>query len=405
MASAASPGQGGSAPPLAVQRGIVKMVLSGCAIIVRGQPRGGPPPERQINLSNIRAGNLARRAAAGQPDAKDTPDEPWGFPAREFLRKKLIGKEVCFTVEYKTPQGREYGMVYLGKDARSLFSVSAWRELGETMWLKTISGEEEEEEEIAAVREPWRAVLEALKALEAEGEAARAAARALAPEAGKDQAPKPGASAPFLGLPAAEGVTGTIRESVAETRASAEGGSGAVRRAGAPPDPPPPSENEEAAAGETERRNEPRVEALRPPARGEGRPEPPSGGAGDEARPPAPAPHLRPPLPPPQRGVPTPDSSRRRAGRGAGEGDVRPFAVGPVAPARAGLTAAVHGSHRQPPAARRGRPLPKMSDRAPGLGQSRPLERGRKGRHPGRAVGCCCRRGKPPDTGRSRGAD
>uniref|UniRef100_A0A8C3V2E5 Staphylococcal nuclease domain-containing protein n=1 Tax=Catharus ustulatus TaxID=91951 RepID=A0A8C3V2E5_CATUS len=92
------------------------MVLSGCAIIVRGQPRGGPPPERQINLSNIRAGNLARRAAASQPDSKDTPDEPWGFPAREFLRKKLIGKEVCFTVEYKTPQGREYGMVYLGKD-------------------------------------------------------------------------------------------------------------------------------------------------------------------------------------------------------------------------------------------------------------------------------------------------
>ncbi|XP_050808660.1 staphylococcal nuclease domain-containing protein 1 isoform X2 [Gopherus flavomarginatus] len=115
MASAA-PGQSGSAAPLALQRGIVKMVLSGCAIIVRGQPRGGPPPERQINLSNIRAGNLARRAAAGQPDAKDTPDEPWGFPAREFLRKKLIGKEVCFTVEYKTPQGREYGMVYLGKD-------------------------------------------------------------------------------------------------------------------------------------------------------------------------------------------------------------------------------------------------------------------------------------------------
>uniref|UniRef100_A0A2K5J3W6 Staphylococcal nuclease domain-containing protein n=1 Tax=Colobus angolensis palliatus TaxID=336983 RepID=A0A2K5J3W6_COLAP len=92
------------------------VVLSGCAIIVRGQPRGGPPPERQINLSNIRAGNLARRAAATQPDAKDTPDEPWAFPAREFLRKKLIGKEVCFTIENKTPQGREYGMIYLGKD-------------------------------------------------------------------------------------------------------------------------------------------------------------------------------------------------------------------------------------------------------------------------------------------------
>ncbi|KAM6152830.1 staphylococcal nuclease domain-containing protein 1 [Erethizon dorsatum] len=117
MASSAQSGgsSGGPAVPT-VQRGIVKMVLSGCAIIVRGQPRGGPPPERQINLSNIRAGNLARRAAATQPDAKDTPDELWAFPAREFLRKKLIGKEVCFTIENKTPQGREYGMIYLGKD-------------------------------------------------------------------------------------------------------------------------------------------------------------------------------------------------------------------------------------------------------------------------------------------------
>ncbi|OBS65296.1 hypothetical protein A6R68_06164, partial [Neotoma lepida] len=44
------------------------------------------------------------------------PSRPWAFPAREFLRKKLIGKEVCFTIENKTPQGREYGMIYLGKD-------------------------------------------------------------------------------------------------------------------------------------------------------------------------------------------------------------------------------------------------------------------------------------------------
>ncbi|KAJ3612447.1 hypothetical protein NHX12_020722, partial [Muraenolepis orangiensis] len=99
-----------------LQRGIVKMVLSGCNIIVRGQPRGGPPPERQINLSNIRAGAMARRAAQSQPDAKDTPDEPWAFQAREFLRKKLIGKEICFNVEIKTALGREYGMVYLGRD-------------------------------------------------------------------------------------------------------------------------------------------------------------------------------------------------------------------------------------------------------------------------------------------------
>lgn len=44
--------------------------------------------------------------------------QPWAFQAREFLRKKLIGKEVCFTVETKTTSGREYGVVYLGKGAR-----------------------------------------------------------------------------------------------------------------------------------------------------------------------------------------------------------------------------------------------------------------------------------------------
>ncbi|XP_041113786.1 staphylococcal nuclease domain-containing protein 1-like [Polyodon spathula] len=114
--SAAGQAQTNPSQTPSLQRGIVKMVLSGCAIIVRGQPRGGPPPERQINLSNIRAGALARRAAQNQPDAKDTPDEPWAFQAREYLRKKMIGKEICFTVENKTPQGREYGMVYLGKD-------------------------------------------------------------------------------------------------------------------------------------------------------------------------------------------------------------------------------------------------------------------------------------------------
>lgn len=116
MASVSAAAQTAPSSAAGLQRGIVKMVLSGCAIIVRGQPRGGPPPERQINLSNIRAGAMARRAAQAQPDTKDTPDEPWAFQAREFLRKKLIGKEVCFTVEIKTALGREYGMVYLGRD-------------------------------------------------------------------------------------------------------------------------------------------------------------------------------------------------------------------------------------------------------------------------------------------------
>lgn len=47
----------------------------------------------------------------------ETKDEPFAWEAREYLRKKLVGKEVSFTVEYKVPgTGREYGIIYIGKD-------------------------------------------------------------------------------------------------------------------------------------------------------------------------------------------------------------------------------------------------------------------------------------------------
>lgn len=36
-------------------------VLSGDSVIIRGQPKGGPPPEKQINFTNVIAPKLARR--------------------------------------------------------------------------------------------------------------------------------------------------------------------------------------------------------------------------------------------------------------------------------------------------------------------------------------------------------
>lgn len=47
----------------------------------------------------------------------ETKDEPYAWEAREFLRKKLVGKEVIFTAE-KPPNSatREYGQVWTGKD-------------------------------------------------------------------------------------------------------------------------------------------------------------------------------------------------------------------------------------------------------------------------------------------------
>ena len=42
--------------------------------------------------------------------------QPFAWEAREFVRKRLIGKEVMFTIEYKPPGStREYGCVYLQK--------------------------------------------------------------------------------------------------------------------------------------------------------------------------------------------------------------------------------------------------------------------------------------------------
>lgn len=95
--------------------GIVKQVLSGDTIIIRRQPQGGPPPEKVIALSGITAPKLARQRTPNN-DA-ETKDEPFAWEAREFLRKKLVGKEVIFTAE-KPPNSatREYGVVWAGID-------------------------------------------------------------------------------------------------------------------------------------------------------------------------------------------------------------------------------------------------------------------------------------------------
>ncbi|XP_046665431.1 staphylococcal nuclease domain-containing protein 1 [Homalodisca vitripennis] len=105
-----------SAPPTLLARGFVKQVISGESIVIRGIPKGGPPPEKTITLSSVKAPKLAKRATSG---SEETKDEPWAWEAREFLRKKLIGEfVVCYAAENKPAAAgnRDYGIVYLGKD-------------------------------------------------------------------------------------------------------------------------------------------------------------------------------------------------------------------------------------------------------------------------------------------------
>ncbi|XP_078040847.1 LOW QUALITY PROTEIN: staphylococcal nuclease domain-containing protein 1 [Augochlora pura] len=95
-------------------KGVVKQVTSGDTIVVRGQPMGGPPPEITIILYNITAPKLERWKGNNSPS--ESKDEPYAWEAREFLRKKLIGKDVHFAVEKQINPNRIYGTVWLGKD-------------------------------------------------------------------------------------------------------------------------------------------------------------------------------------------------------------------------------------------------------------------------------------------------
>lgn len=101
----------------ALQKGIVKQITSGDTLIIRGQPKNGPPPEKRLRLANVTAPKIARKETPNIPGCED---EPYAWESREFLRKKLVGREISFVVEYKVnTRDQEFGSVYLGKDANS----------------------------------------------------------------------------------------------------------------------------------------------------------------------------------------------------------------------------------------------------------------------------------------------
>ncbi|CAI2177546.1 18398_t:CDS:10 [Funneliformis geosporum] len=110
---------------MANQRAVVKCVLSGDTLILRGKPIGNQPPlEKQLNLSFIQAPRLGNQKKE---------DEPFAFEAREYLRPILVGKEVIFRVEYTIPNsGREYGTVFLdSENVAHMVVKEGWAKLRE----------------------------------------------------------------------------------------------------------------------------------------------------------------------------------------------------------------------------------------------------------------------------------
>eukprot|EP01118_Nematostelium_gracile_P011636 TRINITY_DN4159_c0_g1_i1.p1 TRINITY_DN4159_c0_g1~~TRINITY_DN4159_c0_g1_i1.p1 ORF type:complete len:963 (-),score=390.78 TRINITY_DN4159_c0_g1_i1:111-2999(-) len=89
--------------------GIVKSVLSGDTIVVINIQKNQAPTEKIISLSNLSAPLLGRKKAN---ESKASVDEPFAWQSRDYLRQKLIGKSVTYTIEAKTPN-KEYGIVFL----------------------------------------------------------------------------------------------------------------------------------------------------------------------------------------------------------------------------------------------------------------------------------------------------
>lgn len=97
---------------------IVKSIFSGDTLVIKPLSRSSANEnETRISLNYITAPKLARPPTESNAAGSSSVDEPYAFETREFLRKKLVGREICYTVDFVIPQSnRQMCTVYLGKD-------------------------------------------------------------------------------------------------------------------------------------------------------------------------------------------------------------------------------------------------------------------------------------------------
>lgn len=144
-----------------VTRRVVKWVFSGDYLVLRDYPRGGPPPEYYINLAYVQAPRFNRTPGE---DGKTSVSEPYAWEAKEYLAKRLIGKDVIYQSEYTKSGGaqpnatggpfggnanKEFGIIYLGDEniVKTMVSeglLEVRRSKGESPMLQQLIEAEEE---------------------------------------------------------------------------------------------------------------------------------------------------------------------------------------------------------------------------------------------------------------------
>jgi len=90
-------------------RGIVKSIVSGDTLIIKGRATNGPPPEKIISFSNVEAPKLGTQNDPSR-------EEPFALQSRDYLRKLLVGKEVTYEIDYTTNTNkRDFGSISIPK--------------------------------------------------------------------------------------------------------------------------------------------------------------------------------------------------------------------------------------------------------------------------------------------------
>jgi staphylococcal nuclease domain-containing protein 1 len=110
-------------------KAIVKSVISGDTLVLRGRPgpQGQPPKERILHLADITAPRLGTASRE---------DEPWAFESREYLRAAAVGKEISFVSIHSLPSNddsvRDLGNAEIGEhDLATQMLKSGWAKLKE----------------------------------------------------------------------------------------------------------------------------------------------------------------------------------------------------------------------------------------------------------------------------------
>ncbi|KAL0072455.1 hypothetical protein AAF712_000218 [Marasmius tenuissimus] len=118
-------------------KAIVKSVISGDSLVLRGRPgpQGQPPKERVLHLADVTAPRMG---------SSTREDEPWAFESREFMRALAVGKEISFVSSHSLPSNddipRDLGSADVG-------GVDLATELLKNGWAKVKESKREATEE------------------------------------------------------------------------------------------------------------------------------------------------------------------------------------------------------------------------------------------------------------------